>query len=57
MVKKISKAVVAALDDQDLTVSGYSVIVFELNTVNYLRDPDGLTRHVALNFRALIQLA
>ena len=55
--KQISKAVVAALDDQDLTVSGYSAIVVELNSVNYLHDPDGITRHVAISFRFLIQAA
>jgi hypothetical protein len=55
MVKQISKAVVAALDDQNITVSGYAVIVCELNTTNYLRDPDGITRHAAISFRFLIQ--
>ncbi len=54
-VKRISKAIVAALDDQALTVSGYTAVIFELSTVNYLRDPDGITRHVAITFRALIQ--
>lgn len=57
MVKKISKAVIAAMDDQDITVTGYAVIVCELNTTNYLHDPDGITRHVAINFRFLIQAA
>lgn len=53
--KQISKAIVACLDDQQLTVNGYDAVVFELDSVNYLRDPDGITRHVALSFRALIQ--
>jgi Protein of unknown function (DUF3168) len=53
--KTISKAVVAALDDQPLTVTGYTAVVFELDNINYLRDPDGITRHVALSFRALVQ--
>jgi len=53
--KQISKAVVAAVDDQPLSVSGYDAVVVEINTVNYLRDPDGITRHVAMNFRFLIQ--
>lgn len=55
--KRIAAAVVAALDDQVLTVTGYTVIVFELQTVNYLRDPDGQTRHAALTFHALLQAA
>lgn len=57
MVKKIAKAIVAALDDQDITVSGYTVVISELNTVNYLHDPDGITRHAAVNMRFLVQLA
>lgn len=55
MAKKIGKAVKAALDDQPVTVSGYAVVVCEHNTTNYLHDPDGITRHVAVNFRFLIQ--
>jgi hypothetical protein len=53
--KQISKAVIAAMDDLPLTISSYANIVCELNTVNYLHDPDGITRHVAINFRFLIQ--
>ena len=55
--KKISKAVVAAMDDQELLVTGYATIVCEINTINYLHDPDGITRHVAISFRFLIQAA
>ena len=53
--KEISKAVVAALDDQSLTVSGYNAVIAEINTISYLRDPDGLTRHAAIGFRFLLQ--
>jgi hypothetical protein len=55
--KQISKAVVACLDDIELTLTGYAAIVVELNRVDYLHDPDGITRHVAINFRFLIQAA
>jgi hypothetical protein len=57
--KQISKAVIACMDDQpeSITVTGYSIIVCELNTVNYLNDPDGITRHAAISFRFLIQAA
>ncbi len=57
MPKQISKAVVAALDDKEITLTGYAAVVVELNTINYLHDPDGITRHVAINFRFLIQAA
>lgn len=53
-VKTIGAAVVAALDDQPLAVAGFDVVVFELQSVNYLADPDGLTRHAAITFRSLI---
>src|SRR5215813_3932225 len=53
--KQISKAVIAAMDDLPLTIDSYANVVCELNTVNYLHEPDGITRHVAINFRFLIQ--
>lgn len=55
--KTITKAVIVKLDDQPLTVAGFDVIVFELQSIDYLRDPDGLTRHAAITFRTLIQTA
>jgi hypothetical protein len=54
-VKAIAKAVVVKLDEQPLAVSGHNVIVFEHQSTQYLRDPDGLTRHAAITFRSLIQ--
>jgi hypothetical protein len=51
--KAIGKAILAKLDDQPLTVTGHDVVVFEHASTNYLRDPDGLTRHVAITFRSL----
>jgi hypothetical protein len=58
-VKRIGAAVSAALDDRPeaLDVGGYTVVVFELEASHYLIDPDGLTHHAALTFRALLQLA
>lgn len=53
--KQIAAAVIAALDEVDLTVVGFDVVVFELSGVQYMRDPDGLTRHAAITFRSLIQ--
>lgn len=52
--KTITKAVLAALDDQELVVSGFNVVVFELQSVNYLRDPDGMTRHAAITFHGIL---
>jgi hypothetical protein len=54
-VKTIVKAVMALLDDHPMTLVGFTVVVFEFETVHYLRDPDGLTRHAAITFHSLIQ--
>lgn len=56
-VKAMGAAIVAALDDREMTVTGFTCVVFELQSVNYLRDPDGLTSHAALTFHALLQAA
>jgi uncharacterized protein DUF3168 len=53
--KTITRALLALLDDQDVAVAGFNVVVFEVESVNYLRDPDGLTRHAAITFHSLIQ--
>lgn len=53
--KQIGAAIIAALDDQALTVAGFNVTVFELSSAQYLRDPDGQTRHGAITFRALLE--
>lgn len=53
-VKSIVKDVLSKLDDQPLTISGFDVVVFEVQSVNYLRDPDGLTRHAAITFHGLV---
>lgn len=52
--KQIAKAIVVKLDDQPLTVAGHDVVIFEHQSTQYLRDPDGLSRHAALSFRALV---
>lgn len=54
--KEIAAAIVAKLDDNPdaLSVAGFNVVVFELNTYQPLRDPDGITRRVSITFRALL---
>lgn len=52
--KQIAKAIVVKLDDQPLTVAGHDVVIFEHQSTQYLRDPDGLSRHAALSFRAIV---
>jgi hypothetical protein len=48
--KTIARAVTLLLDDQPIVVDGFNVVFFEVQSVNYLRDPDGLTRHAAITF-------
>jgi hypothetical protein len=52
--KQITSAVLAALDDQQLTVDGYHLVVFEFQDIRYLRDPDGITRHGVIMFHGLL---
>lgn len=54
-VKDIGAAIVAKLDDQPFAVAGFRVIVFELQSAEYSRDPDGKTRRGRIAFRALIE--
>lgn len=55
--KTISNNIVTLLDDNPPTMTGYVAVIFELENIQYLRDPDGLTRHVAMTFHARIDAA
>lgn len=52
-VKQIAAAIRAALKNYP-TLSGFQVSVVEFLQTQFLRDPDGLTRHAAIQFRYLI---
>lgn len=52
-MKRIAGAVRAALHNVELTLAEHSLIVLEHQQTRYLRDPDGLTKHAAVEFRAL----
>ncbi|WP_341989759.1 DUF3168 domain-containing protein [Azorhizobium sp. AG788] len=51
--KTLTAAVVAALDDVDLTLTGHVLDLLRFDGARYLRDPDGRTSHAVLTFRAL----
>jgi hypothetical protein len=53
--KGIVKQILAVLDDQAISIAGFSAVIFEFTSVAYLRDPDGLTRHASITFHGLIQ--
>lgn len=54
--KTIAASILALLDEQpqNLIVSGFNVVVLEIENYMPLRDPDGVTRRVSLTFRALV---
>lgn len=52
--KQIVKDVLRLLDDRTLALSGFNTVVFEYQSVQYLRDPDGLTRHAAVTFHGIV---
>lgn len=54
-VKRLGASVVKALDEYELLVTGHRVVVFELEQLQYLDDPDGITKHFVATFRALTE--
>ena len=55
--KRIASDIRTGLNNAELTLDGHTLELLELERTNYLRDPDGLTSHAVLNFRALTQSA
>lgn len=52
--KRIAKAVVAVLDDQELAIDGHRMILFEHQSTTFLREADGKTSHAAITFHGSI---
>ena len=52
-VKKIAGAVQAVLDRQELTIAGTGWIDTQLDGVDFVRDPDGLTKRGIMQFRVV----
>jgi hypothetical protein len=48
LIKQIGAALLAAIDEAALIVEGHRVISCEFEQVQYLNDPDPLTRHVVV---------
>lgn len=53
-VKALAAAVRTAIKNATLTLSGFTVVVTEFVQTQYLKDPDGLTRHAVVEMRFLI---
>lgn len=53
--KALAWKVKETLDDADLALDGHRLIDLQYQSVQYLRDPDGLTRHAVVTFRAVTE--
>jgi hypothetical protein len=51
---EITGAVRAVLHDADLALNGFDLVLIEHRDTRYLRDPDGVTNHAVITFRALV---
>lgn len=56
-VKEVSSAIIAALDDDEFPVTGHRLIEFGLESCRHLTEPDGVTKHAVITFRALTEPA
>lgn len=45
------------LDDAELEVEGFGVVMFNYEETTTIRDPDGITRHLASRYRVIVQEA
>lgn len=55
--KRIASAIRAGLNNADLPLTGHTLELLEFDRADYINDPDGLTSHAVLTFRALTQPA
>ena len=52
-VKRLGAAIAACLDETTLTLDDNRLVGIEIEQTQYLRDPDGITAHGVISFRAL----
>lgn len=50
-VKQIGARIGAALDENEFSLTGHRVVIAQHEQTNYLDDPDGITKHVAVTLR------
>lgn len=53
--KEIGGAVRRAIHRIDLALDGFALVEIEHRVTRYMRDPDGLTSHAAIEFRAMAE--
>lgn len=54
-VKRLAGAVKRALHERDLDIDDNRLVIFEHDQTLFLTDPDGLTEHAVIRFRALTE--
>lgn len=52
-MKRIAGAIRETLHDAELTLDNHALVLIEHRQTRYLDDPDGITSHAAVEFRAL----
>lgn len=53
-VKRMAGAIREALHEAEIEVTGYRLIDLALQNTQFMRDPDGLTSHGVMTFRAML---
>lgn len=53
--KRIAAAIRAALDDADLILDGFRLVLLHIEGERFIRETDGQTSHAVLTFRALTE--
>jgi hypothetical protein len=53
--RQLGAAIVAALDEHELVMTGHRTVLCELQQNQYLEDPDGITKHSVATFRILTE--
>ncbi|KQY31802.1 DUF3168 domain-containing protein [Rhizobium sp. Root483D2] len=54
-VRRVAKGVISALDNASLPLADNALVYFAYDGRRVLRDPDGLTSHAVLTFRAGVE--
>lgn len=55
-VRQTAAAVRAALHEYEFTLTANALVSFEHRATRIFRDPDGLTSHAAIEFRAIVEI-
>lgn len=53
--KQISDAVRTALVEVEMSIATNALVYFQHRQTRFLRDPDGLTKHVVITFEAFVE--